>query len=112
VEIIIRPEKLELLKRIPEEFNIGGMTVLSVMGCGNQKGTASDSEFKGLKIPGMNLIPKIMVIIVMKDKDVNRFLRYIYEQISENRVGDGKVFVSEVENVMRIRTGERGGKAL
>jgi len=111
LEIVIRPEKLEELKDILNQFKIGGMTVLSVMGCGNQKGDATNT-LKGLKVRNINLIPKIMCIVAVDDDDVEKILEAIYEKIPSGRVGDGKVFVEPIEDIMRIRTGERGRKAL
>jgi len=81
------------------------------MGCGAQRGDVV-GEYKGLKIPGMNLLPKIMAIVVVKDEDVDDILNIVHENIATGHYGDGKVFVSTVEEVMRIRTGERGKKAL
>ncbi|MFU0833982.1 MAG: Nitrogen regulatory protein P-II [Oscillospiraceae bacterium] len=109
LEIIIRPEKLEKLKEILNKHHIGGMTVMSVMGCGNQKGDIS--RYKGMHL-NINLIPKIMVIAVMEDTCVNDVLIDLNEQISSGCVGDGKVFVYTVDEAMRIRTGERGGVAI
>lgn len=111
LEIIIRPEKLEELKEILNSFKIGGLTILSVMGCGNQKGDAS-ATLKGLQVSNMNLIPKILCIVAVKDDSVEKILEAVYEKIPSGRVGDGKVFVEPIEDVMRIRTGERGEKAL
>ena len=111
LEIIIRPEKLEDLKEILNQFKIGGMTVLSVMGCGNQKGDANNT-LKGLKVRNINLIPKILCIVATDDDDVEKILEAIYEKIPSGRVGDGKVFIEPIDDVMRIRTGERGKKAL
>lgn len=109
LEIIIRPDMLETLKEILNRFNAGGMTVMSVMGCGNQKGDVS--ELKGMRL-NMNLIPKVMVITVVEDADVNDILISAHERLSTGKVGDGKVFVYEVEDAMRIRTGERGHIAI
>ncbi len=111
LEIVIRPEKLEDLKDILNQFKIGGMTVLSVMGCGNQKGDANAS-IKGLKVHNINLIPKILCIVAVNDSDVEKILEAVYEKIPSGRVGDGKVFVEPIYDAMRIRTGERGEKAL
>ena len=109
LEIIIRPEMLESLKVLLNKHNAGGMTVMSVMGCGNQKGDVS--EFKGMRL-NMNLIPKIMAIVVVQDNVVNDLLVEIQEKLSSGRVGDGKVFVYDVQEAMRIRTGERGTVAV
>ena len=111
IAVARRREKLEELKDILNQFKIGGMTVLSVMGCGNQKGDAN-SSLKGLKVHNINLIPKILCIVAVKTEDVEKILEAIYEKIPSGRVGDGKVFVEPIEDVMRIRTGERGEKAL
>jgi nitrogen regulatory protein P-II 1 len=117
LEIIIRPDKLEALKNILNSHAIGGVTVTSVMGCGKQKGGLvpgglKSFKAKGLKIAGMNLLPKIYAIVVVNDEAVNEILNIIHEKISSGKVGDGKVFISPVEDAMRIRTGERGKKAI
>ncbi len=111
LEIIIRPDKLEELKEILNAYSVGGMTVTSVMGCGNQKGY-TDESFKGLVLPNINLIPKIQVNVIVPKELVEEILNNIHEKISTGTVGDGKVFVYEVEEAMRIRTGERGRKAV
>jgi len=112
IEIIIRAEKLELLKQVLSEHSVGGMTIMSVMGCGNQKSAIAGDDFRGLKVVGMNLVPKILVMVVMSEKYVPRLLEDIHTRISEGRVGDGKVFVSPVDSAMRIRTGDRGAAAI
>lgn len=112
LEIIIRPDKLETLKLIFNKISIGGMTVTSVMGCGNQKGVTDYDTLKGLKVYGMNLIPKIEVKVVVQDDEVDDILSEIQSQIATGKVGDGKVFVTDVEDCMRIRTGERGKKSI
>lgn len=109
LEIIIRPDMLEKLKEILNRHNAGGMTVMSVMGCGNQKGDIS--EYKGMRL-NMNLIPKIMAVVVVKDDIVDDILVEIHEKISSGKVGDGKVFVYDAKEAMRIRTGERGTAAI
>lgn len=107
--IIIRPEKLEDLKSLLNKFNVGGMTVSSTMGCGQQKGVVS--ELKGMQF-NINLIPKIQVTVIVDDNQVEDILVEIHESIATGKVGDGKVFVYPVEEVMRIRTGERGKSAI
>jgi nitrogen regulatory protein P-II 1 len=111
LDIITRPDSLEKLKVLLERFSVGGITVTTVMGCGIQKGDTS-GELQGLKIPGMNLIPKIQATIVVEDKACEEILNTIHEDLSTGKVGDGKVFVTNVEGVMRIRTGERDSKAI
>jgi nitrogen regulatory protein P-II 1 len=107
--IVIRPEKLEVLKDLLNRFNVGGITVTSAMGCGNQKGMVT--EMKGATF-NINLIPKIQVNVILDDDKVEDILISINEEISTGKVGDGKVFVYPVDEVMRIRTGERGRSAI
>ncbi|MDR0812984.1 MAG: P-II family nitrogen regulator [Oscillospiraceae bacterium] len=111
LEITIRPDSLEKLKVLLNNYSIGGITVTSVMGCGTQRGDVT-GELKGLKIPGMNLLPKVSAVVVVNDDSVEEILNIIHETCSTGKVGDGKVFVTDVVDVMRIRTGERGSKAL
>ncbi|OJU18537.1 MAG: transcriptional regulator [Clostridiales bacterium 43-6] len=109
LEIIIRPDKLETLKEILDECGCGGMTIMAVMGCGQQKGSVN--QIKNMKV-NINLLPKIQVNAVIKDEQVENTLLEINTKISSGTVGDGKVFVYDVDDAMRIRTGERGGKAI
>jgi nitrogen regulatory protein P-II 1 len=109
IEIIARPEKLDILKKLLAKHEYIGMTVTAVMGCGHQKGFIK--QFEGLKLD-INLLPKILVMTVVMDKDVNDILTDIHQMLSTGQVGDGKVFVSDVSEVMRIRTGEKGEQTL
>ena len=109
LEIITRPEKLVDVKKILAKHDYIGLTVTAVMGCGHQKGVIK--EFEGLKLD-INLLPKVQVMSVILDEDVEEILTDLHETISTGNVGDGKVFISEVRDVMRIRTGERGEKIL
>ena len=112
--IIIRPEKLEEMKKILDEIHCGGMTLSSVMGCGTQKGTIPEqgvNEIKGLKTT-INLLPKIRDEVVVQDKDVEKVIMKVRETCATDHVGDGKIFVRNIEEAVRIRTGERGVVAL
>lgn len=109
VEIITRPDKLEGLKELLTAHNCQGMTVSTVMGCGKQRGYVAEMNLPGLTV---NLLPKIFVMTVIEDGELNDVLTDIYEALGTGSVGDGKVFVYDVVEVMRIRTGERGEKAL
>ncbi len=110
--MIIRPEKLEAVKQIVDEMNYGGMTITTVMGCGSQKGDLSQlNELRGLKV-SINLLPKIQVSVVVEDDDVEALIMSVQEKISTGHVGDGKIFIKPIDNAIRIRTGERGAKAL
>lgn len=114
LNIIIRPEKLEIVKKILEEYNCGGMTVSTVMGCGTQKGVVDENAvnmIKGFKV-NINLLPKIQANVVVPDKLVEPLITELRDRIITGHVGDGKVFVRSVEDAVRLRTGERGDKAL
>lgn len=110
IEVIIRPESLEELKSILDNRGCCGMTISKVMGCGNQKGSRTHL-YKGIKI-NINFIPKIQVKTIIEDDILEDVLTDIRDKISTGNVGDGKVFVYEVFDVMKIRTGERGSKAI
>ncbi len=112
--MIIRPEKLEEIKKILDDIHCGGMTLSTVMGCGTQKGAVQENgvnEIKGFKTT-INLLPKIRVEVVVEDKDVESVIMKVREVCATNHVGDGKIFVRNIEEAVRIRTGERGTKAL
>lgn len=113
IAIIIRPEKLEIVKAILNNNQCGGMTISSVMGCGTQRGTTDETVnvIKGFKT-SINLLPKIRVEAVVSDETLEDVIKDIQDKVSTGHVGDGKIFVRPIEEVIRIRTGERGEKAL
>lgn len=110
LELIIRPEKLNDLRTILEEYEYSGLTVMSAMGCGHQE-AAFNPEFKKLGLEA-NLLPKLYVMTVVWDEDLEDILASLVEKLSTNSVGDGKIFISDMEDVVRIRTGERGKQIL
>lgn len=114
--MIIRPEKLEDIKSILDNASCGGMTLSTVMGCGTQKGISakvagSVNEIKGFKT-SINLLPKVRVEVVVEDQDVETIIERVRETCATGQVGDGKIFIRDVADAIRIRTGERGTKAL
>ena len=111
--IIIKPEKLETVKEILDEYHCGGMTISSVMGCGAQRGMieGTTNVIKGFKA-NINLLPKIQVSVVVEDQKAENLVLKICELVSTGVAGDGKIFVRNIEEAIRIRTGERGSKAL
>ncbi len=111
--MIIRPEKLETVKSILDEYHCGGMTISSVMGCGTQKVSLEEvvNEIKWLKTT-INLLPKIRIEAVVADEQVEEIITQIREKVATGHVGDGKIFIRNIEDAVRIRTGERGNKAL
>lgn len=109
VECIIRPGKLEDVKDALSKFGIQGMTVSQVIGCGLQKGRTE--VYRGTEY-SINLLPKVKLEIVIRDNLTEDVLRLIRSAAMTGDIGDGKVFVSKVEDAMRIRTGERGEVAI
>lgn len=109
LEIITRPEKIEEINDILLRNSSGGVTVFNVMGCGNQKGVVSISYNSEINI---NLIPKIQINAIIEDSILDEVLGEIKDRLSTGVFGDGKVFIYDVYDAMRIRTGERGEKAI
>lgn len=109
IEMIIRPEKLEDVKEILNESEIHGMTVSMVSGCGHQKGRRE--VYRGTEF-SLNLLPKVKVETVVNDDVVKFLIEKITSTIKTGNVGDGKIFVYNVEEAVRIRTGENGENAL
>lgn len=108
--LVIRSEKLEELKKILiDEFGCGGMTVLNVLGCGEQKGFTE--EYVGTRTH-VNLLPKLMVIVAVKEDDVEPLIDRVCDKLSTDHYGDGKIFVRSLEDAVRIRTREHGEQAL
>jgi len=109
IEIITRPEKFEDLKGKLQEIGITGMTVSNVLGCGMQKGYTK--YYRGVPID-INLLAKIKVEIVVCEVPVELVVETAREVLNTGEIGDGKIFVYDVANVIRIRTGEEGRDAL
>ena len=109
IELIIRTEKLALLKGILTKYEYSGLPVMSAMGCGHQKGNSEEFEKLGIEI---NLLPRLYVMTVVWDEDLDEILAEIIAKLSTGTVGDGKIFISNVEDVVRIRTGEHGKNVL
>lgn len=110
INIFIKPEKLETLKQIiVDEFHCGGMTVINAMGCGNQKGFKD--EMVGMR-SSVNLLPKVKIEVMVEDGQVSALVDAICERISTGLVGDGKIVVKPVEDIIRVRTGEHGESAV
>ena len=109
VTAIVRPEKLEPLKATLFGANISGMTITQVMGCGNQHGWSE--YFRGTEVL-LNMIPKVKFELIVDDGAVDTLVELICDTAATGEVGDGKIFVSPVEEVIRIRTRERGEQAI
>lgn len=109
IEALIRPEKLEVVKEALQSKGILGITITEVEGCGRQKGLLQ--QWRG-ETYRMDLVPKIKLEIVVKDQDVNKVVSIILENAKTGEIGDGKIFVLPVEEVIRIRSGEKGEDAV
>lgn len=109
LEIIIRPEKLEDLKIILDEVNANGIMITHIMGYGNQKGFKQ--VYRGTEY-NVNLLPKVKVETVVDNKVSETIISRVQEEINTGAYGDGKIFLYNVEDAIRIRTGERGSEAL
>lgn len=109
LEIITRTEKLEDLKEIINDSGHYGMTVSMVSGCGLQKGRKE--IYRGAEY-SINLLHKVKVEIILPDNLIDDMIDKIIRTVKTGEIGDGKIFVYNVENAVRIRTGETGEKAI
>ncbi len=109
LEIIIKPEKLEDLKELMDANEVNGLNIVNIMGYGNQRGHVEKYRGAALKT---NLLPKMKVETVVSDAKAEELIEKIVAHINTGNYGDGKIFVYEVADVVRIRTGERGDEAL
>lgn len=109
VEVIIRSEKLDDMKTVLDECNCTGAMVSNIMGYGNQKGYKT--KYRGSDYY-VNLLPKIKIETVVPDEVVETLVSKITEVIPTGNYGDGKIFIYDVNDAIRIRTGERGADAI
>lgn len=109
LEIIIQPEKLEELKAILDECSANGLMITNIMGYGNQKG--HKKIYRGAEY-NVNLLPKVKVETIVEPDTAEKIIEKVVSEIQTGTYGDGKIFVYEVEDAVRIRTGERGSDAL
>lgn len=110
VEFIINSEKLEALKHVLDQCSSCGITVDFVMGYGHQRGLRQ--VYTRDEHRGVNLLPKISVRTVVPDESVDTIIDAVVDRLSTSSFGDGKIFVRNVEQAVRIRTNERGNDAL
>ena len=109
IEAIIRPEKLDEVKKALDASGYPGINITQIEGHGKQKGVTQ--QWRG-EIYKVDLLPKTKVEIVAADKDQEKIIAAIQKVACTGSVGDGKIFVTNVDDAIRIRTGERGDKAL
>jgi nitrogen regulatory protein P-II 1 len=109
IEAVIKPFKLDEVKEALQELGVQGMTVLEAKGYGRQKGQTE--LYRGAEYV-VDFLPKIKIEVVIDDDQLARALEAITGAARTGRIGDGKIFVSEVLDVVRIRTGESGAQAI
>ncbi|RLQ97230.1 P-II family nitrogen regulator [Falsibacillus albus] len=109
LEAIIRPEQFQHLKNGLASLGISGLTVSEAAGCGKQKG--KKGLFRGTSFE-IQLVPKVKVEMIVEDEKIDPIVDIILETCSTSTVGDGKIFIFPVEEVIRIRSGERGSEAI
>lgn len=109
IEIIAKSSKFEELKEALNEIGITGMTVTQVLGCGMQKGKTEFYRGNEYKI---DLLPKVKVEVVVSTVPVEEVIKVAKEVLGSGEIGSGKIFVYDVANVVRVRTGEEGPDAL
>lgn len=109
IDIITRPNKLEELKNALNDIGVAGMTVSQVYGCGLQKG--HKEVYRGQEY-SINLVPKVKIETVVCEVPVEKVLAVAKMILKTGRIGDGKIFVYNVENAVRIRTGVEGDLAI
>ena len=109
VEAIIKPFKLDEVKEALHEIGVSGITYVEAKGFGRQKGHTE--LYRGAEYV-VDFLPKLRLEVVVEDGLVERVVEAIANAARTGRIGDGKIFVSNVEEVIRIRTGERGADAI
>lgn len=109
IEAYIKPFKLDEVKEALMEAGVGGMSVIEVKGFGRQRGHKElyrGSEYK------VDFLPKVLLQVVVRDEDVERIVNTIVSSARTGQIGDGKIFISAVEDAIRVRTGESGEEVL
>lgn len=109
IEVIIRPERLEAVRSALEKVGYTGLMITEIEGHGKQKGVVQ--QWRGEKYK-VDFLPKIKIEIVVKDDKVESIIKTITDNAKTGEIGDGKIFLYNIENAIRIRTGERGESAL
>ena len=109
IEIITGMSKLSDLKRVLTKAGVRGITVIQVLGCGVEKGTL---EYNVEENEEMQLLPKQQINIVVETERVKDIVEIVKQELYTGHIGDGKIFIYQLDNVIRVRTGEEGIDAL
>ncbi len=109
IEAVIQPSKLDAVKDALVQLGVDGMTILEARGHGRQKG---HTEFYRGREYAIDLLPKVKIELVVSDEMLDRAVTAISEAARTGRIGDGKIFISRIDEAIRIRNDERGDIAL
>ena len=109
IEAIIKPFKLDEVKDALTEIGVQGMTVSEVKGYGRQKG--HKEIYRGAEYL-VDLIPKVKIEIISEAENVSKIIKTIQKTANTEKIGDGKIFISNIEKIIRIRTGEKDKEAI
>ncbi|MBY0612231.1 MAG: P-II family nitrogen regulator [Beijerinckiaceae bacterium] len=109
IEAIIKPFKLDEVKEALQEVGVQGITVIEVKGFGRQKGRTE--LYRGAEYV-VDFLPKVKIEVIVTDDVLPRAIEAVKTAAQTGRIGDGKIFVSSIEQVIRIRTGETGADAI
>ena len=109
ITAIVKPARLDDIKHALQDIGVAGMTVSEVTGFGRQKGHTE--IYRGAEYV-VDLIPKIRLEVIADDQEVNKIIETISNSANTGAIGDGKIWVTPIETVIRVRTGERNGDAI
>jgi nitrogen regulatory protein P-II 1 len=109
IEAIIKPFKLDEVREALSEIGVAGLTVTEVKGFGRQKGHTE--LYRGAEYV-VDFLPKVKIELIVREEDVERAIEAVVKAARTGKIGDGKIFVTAVEQVVRIRTGESGEAAV
>ena len=109
IEAIIKPFKLDEVKEALQEIGVQGLSVIEVKGFGRQKGHTE--LYRGAEYV-VDFLPKVKIEVALDDDQVDSAIAVIIEAAKTDKIGDGKIFISNIEQAIRIRTGESGSEAL
>ncbi len=109
VTAVVKPFKLEDVKAALEVLGVQGLTVSEVQGFGRQRGHTE--VYRGAEYT-VDFVPKVRIDVIVDDTDVEKIVAAIVEAARTGKIGDGKVWVSNIESLIRVRTGERDGDAI
>ncbi len=109
VTAVVKPHKLDDVRSALETFGVAGMTVTEASGYGRQKGHTE--VYRGAEYE-VDLVPKVRIEIVVEDGDADDVVTLVAKSAQTGRIGDGKIWVTPVETIVRVRTGERDADAL